>query len=296
MLDTKPLNVRIIRTLTLPKPDAAAADVARRIIYITPIFDRLTDDAKDFVLWHEMGHIMTGSNEATADEWAFNTRVQAGHSLKAIVKGMSDFLDVARPAHFERMYAILQRALQLDAHTNENPKAVAALQLLAELNLPRKYANAPTPSMDYGRGAAARRERKRQRQEARLERKRQRQERKAQREKDRQERKMARINSRADKREIMAEARADDIEKNGRQNWFKDGANVVGQLGAAALGANGMGNGQFTPLPDDPRGGGRPGPQPRGIDDVATIAGLPMQTLAIIAAAIVVLIIILKKK
>lgn len=83
----------------------------------TPVFDKLTPEAKRFVLLHEEGHwVLQTRNELAADKYAFSKYVDEGHSLKAGVKALTQVLTNS-PGHLVRSAEILKQAAH---HQNKN--------------------------------------------------------------------------------------------------------------------------------------------------------------------------------
>lgn len=74
------------------------------------LWPSLSENTKDFVIYHEAGHIILQStNEVAADEYAFNRMVKEGKSLKYCVLALTSLLTNS-PGHRQRAYITLERA------------------------------------------------------------------------------------------------------------------------------------------------------------------------------------------
>jgi hypothetical protein len=118
----------------LPRETSPAlADLQDRVITVnTPVFNRYDDFTIKYILLHEKGHIKLYTfNEIAADSYAFDHLAGTEpYSLRNSVKALQTALPFTHPAHDERLWKQVIRALTWDAaHGN-----TAAQKELDEMN------------------------------------------------------------------------------------------------------------------------------------------------------------------
>ena len=94
------------------------------------VWPKLTDAEKDFIMAHELGHLLLNTtSETEADAFADYLYANKGLSLKQSISSMTKFLDESNPQHRERVHLQLIRVFERDA-INGNLKAKEILQQL----------------------------------------------------------------------------------------------------------------------------------------------------------------------
>lgn len=88
------------------------------------LWPTLSENTKDFIIYHEAGHIiLQTTNEVAADEYAFQRMVKEGKSMRDCVLALTSLLTDSS-GHRQRAYITLQRGKVVD----ELAKTIAAME------------------------------------------------------------------------------------------------------------------------------------------------------------------------
>ncbi|MDR0941955.1 MAG: hypothetical protein LBM68_07000, partial [Bacteroidales bacterium] len=87
----------------------AAVDLKTGVLYINPVhFDKLSNVAKRFVIFHELGHLNASTDsEEAADEWAFEHMIDLGNSNVELLKAFYKSLPFSNKAQINRAEQML---------------------------------------------------------------------------------------------------------------------------------------------------------------------------------------------
>lgn len=90
------------------------------------IWNTLPDAIKEFIIYHEAGHLNVGKSESAADDWAVKHFVMHGKSPQKAIDALLDVLPWDNPKSQEnyliRIRKLLEKAKHYDYHYNGNTR------------------------------------------------------------------------------------------------------------------------------------------------------------------------------
>ncbi len=105
----------------LPEGGPAVVNVITAKLRLSQKYwNELPETIKQFILYHELGHLNNGRDEREADDWAVREWIKHGNTPSAALAAQWDVFSFKNDEHMVRLRALLNKALHYDFHFNGN--------------------------------------------------------------------------------------------------------------------------------------------------------------------------------